>query len=389
VLAAAEQERFTRIKHAKRPVPFSTYELPYHAIDYCLRVAGIDLTDLDHVAYSYDPYPLLGTGREGATITLPLEPSAHPVAEGFESVWDPLFLSYVVNAPRQLADGAPHHLQRRFRKVQPAPYTWHFVDHHLCHEASAFLPSPFGHAAVLTMDGRGERATASYALGEGNDLRRITQIDLPHSLGLLYEEVTRYLGFLHSSDEYKVMALASYGKPRYLSEFRDIVRLGSDGRYSVEPPMLRERFGPARERGAALTQHHFDIASSLQTVLEETVLRMADWLYRETRVRYLCLAGGVALNCVMNGKLREQGPFEDIWVQPATGDAGTSLGAALWIDAQVRGDGERRYVMDRAFLGPDYGGVRSSRSCAHPSCPIAARPTSPTRPPRYWHRTRS
>jgi carbamoyltransferase len=126
----------------------------------------------------------------------------------------------VVNAPRQLADGAPHYLKARFRKQSPTPYTWHFVDHHLSHEASAFLPSPFERAAVLTMDGRGERATASYAMGEGNDLTRISQIDLPHSLGLLYEEVTRYLGFLHSCDEYKVMALASYGKPRYLAEFR-------------------------------------------------------------------------------------------------------------------------------------------------------------------------
>src|ERR687886_570055 len=228
VIAAAEEERFTRVKHAKRPIPFATYELPFRAIDYCLREAGIRLVDVDHVAYSYDPFLLLGRHRDEATIALPLEPSAHPTPAEWEAAWDPLFLASIVNAPRQLAGGAPHHLRARFRGARPdGPYRWHFVAHHLAHAASAFHASPYTRAAVMTLDGRGEKATTGYAVGEGNRLEWLGQVPLPHSLGLLYERVTEYLGFLHSSDEYKVMALASFGKPRYLAEFLDIVRLGT------------------------------------------------------------------------------------------------------------------------------------------------------------------
>ncbi len=355
VIAAAEEERFTRIKHAKRPVPFSTYELPFHAIDYCLHEAGITLREVDHIAYSFDPYQLLGTHRDRATVTLPLEPSAHPVPADWESPWDPLFLSYIVNAPRQLADGAPHHLRARFHKAGPPSYAWHFVDHHLAHEASAFLASPFERAAVLTLDGRGERATTTYALGEGNHIERLGQVEMPHSLGILYEQVTHYLGFLHSSDEYKVMALASFGKPRYIGAFREMVQLDADGRYTVRPPRLQERFGPARLRGAPLTQQHMDIACSLQAVLEETVQELAHWLHGKTGAQNLGMAGGVALNCVLNGKLQACGPFQEIWVQPAAGDAGTALGAALWIDAATRRGSPRQYTMEHAFLGPEYG----------------------------------
>src|SRR3954462_11949260 len=253
VVAAAEVERFTRIKHGKRPVPFSTWELPFHAIDFCLREAGIRLVDVDHVAYSYDPYLLLGGHRGDATITLPLEPSAHPRPEEWEAAWDPLFLSSIVNAPRQLADGAPHHLRDRFRGVRSdGPFRWHFVAHHLAHAASAFHCSPFEQAAVMTLDGRGERATTGYAVGKGTDLEWLGQVHMPHSLGVLYERVTEYLGFLHSSDEYKVMALASYGRPRHVEAFRDIVRLGDQGQYTIGPLRLEERFGPARQRGGPI-----------------------------------------------------------------------------------------------------------------------------------------
>jgi carbamoyltransferase len=356
VLAAAEDERFTHVKHAKRPVPFSTWELPYHAIEYCLKAGGITLRDVDHVAYAYDPHLLLGRRKADATITLPLEPSAHPTPEEFEAAWDALFLSSIVNAPRQLADGAPHHLKARFRGVRPdGPFRWHFVAHHLAHAASAFLPSPFPRAAVMTLDGRGERATTGYGVGDGTELEWLGQVHMPHSLGILYERVTEYLGFLHSSDEYKVMALASYGRPRHLDAFRDIVRLGEQGQYTIEPLRLEERFGPARERGGPLDQRHFDTAHSLQVVLEETVLEIARWLHEASGCDDLCMAGGVALNCVMNARLRDRGPFRDIWVQPAAGDAGTSLGAALWIDARERGATDRPYVMDHAYLGPEYG----------------------------------
>jgi len=355
VIAAAEDERFTHVKHGKRPVPFSTWELPYHAIDYCLREAGISLVEVDHVAYSYDPYQLLGNRPGRPTISLPLEPSAQPTKSEWESPWDPLFLSSIVNAPRQLADGAPHHLQTRFRGAGPdGPYRWHFVDHHVTHAASAFHASPFNRAAVLTLDGRGERATTSYSLGHGAQLDRLGQVDMPHSLGLLYEQVTDYLGFLHSADEYKVMALASFGEPHFLSEFRDIVRMGTRGQYTIQPPELEERFGPARARGAELEAFHYDIAASLQVVLEESVLEIASWLHEESGADQLCLAGGVALNCVMNARLRDRGPFQEIWVQPAAGDAGTAMGAALWIDGAERGTDERAYQMDHAFLGPAF-----------------------------------
>jgi carbamoyltransferase len=358
VIAAAEEERFTHIKHGKRPIPFSTYELPFHAIDYCLREASISLVDVDHVAYSYNPSLLLGSYSNDATITLPLEPSAHATPTEWESAWDPLFLASIVNAPRHLAGGAPHHLQARFQGARAdGPYRWHFVEHHAAHAASAFHASPFQRAAVLTLDGRGEQATTSYSLGEGNTLRWLGQVNYPHSLGLLYEQVTGYLGFLPSSDEYKVMALASFGKPRFLADFRDIVQVGASGQYALKPLHLEERFGTARSRGGPLEQRHYDIAHSLQVVLEETVLQIVDWLYETAQSDSLCMAGGVALNCVMNARVRDKGSFKHVWVQPAAGDAGTALGAALWIDAlerQATGDTHRCYQMDHAFLGPTY-----------------------------------
>jgi carbamoyltransferase len=295
ILAASEEERVTHRKHAKRPVPFSTWELPFHAIDDCLKQAGITLGEVDHVAYSYDPFLLLRHDRRDATISLPLEPSAHPVPEEWEAAWDPLFLSSIVNAPRQLADGAPHHLRERFRGVRSdGPFRWHFVAHHLAHAASAFHVSPFERAAVMTLDGRGEKATTGYAVGRGTELEWLGQVHMPHSLGLLYERVTDYLGFLHSSDEYKVMALASFGKPRYAADFREIVRLGTDGQYTIQPLRLEERFGPARRRGGPLEPQHFDIAHSLQVVLEETVVELAHWLRRASGCDALCMAGGVA-----------------------------------------------------------------------------------------------
>ena len=338
VIAAAEEERFKHVKHGKRPIPFSTYELPFHAIDYCLSEAGISLADIDHIAYSYDPFLLLDRHRDEAVITLPLEPSAYPTSDEWESPWDPLFLSSIVNAPKHLVDGVPLQLQARIKSARKnSRYSWHFGEHHIAHAASAFHASPFHHAAVFTLDGRGEKATTSYSVGTGNQLRWLGQVNVPHSLGLLYEQVTSYLGFLHSSDEYKVMALASFGKPRYVADFREIVQLGSDGQYTVQSPHLEERFGPARIRGGPLEQHHYDITHSLQVVLEETALMLVRWLHEKTFAKNLCMAGGVALNCVMNARLRNKGPFQNIWVQPAAGDAGTALGAALWIDAQERG----------------------------------------------------
>lgn len=356
VVAAAEEERFTRVKHGKRPIPFSTYELPFYAINYCLERAGITLTDVDHIAYSYDPHILLGRHTGNETISLPLEPSAHPRPDEWEAAWDPLFLSSIVNAPRHLDGGVPFHLQERFRGIRSSgPYQWHFVEHHLAHSVSAFYASPFERAAVMTLDGRGETATTSYSLGEDTHLERIGQVNMPHSLGILYEKVTEYLGFLHASDEFKVMALASYGEPRYVDDFLEIIQWQSDGQFKVQQPLrLEERFGPARTKGEPFEQRHFDVAHGLQRAVEDTVLYLAEWLHNRTGSNQLCTAGGVALNCVMNGRLRDEGPFEHIWVQPAAGDAGTALGAALWVDAQQRGNSERRYQMEHVFLGPGY-----------------------------------
>lgn len=353
VIAAAEEERFTRVKHGKRPVPFTVWQLPFHAIDYCLKEAGIDLRDVSHVAYSYNPQMQLGAHAEQQTIPLPLEPSRIPTA--WLSPWDPLSLAYIVNAPRQLAGGAPHHLQNRFRGVRhDGPYRWHFVEHHLAHEASAFLAAPFDECAVLAMDGRGEHPTTSYGLYQNGEYLRLKQVNLPHSLGLLYEAITDHLGFLRSSDEYKVMALASFGKPVFASALRDVVQYRGKGDYTIASVDWTELFGPARRRGAPLEQSHMDAAHSLQVVLEETVARMVDWLHQETGSKNLCMAGGVALNCVMNAKIRDNGPFSKVWVQPAAGDSGTSLGAALWIDSQQRADKRRYWNMDHVFLGPAY-----------------------------------
>lgn len=351
LVAAAEEERFTHVKHGKRPVPFSTYEIPHHAIYYCLELADIHLSDVDHVAYSFDPGNLPRSGNGG------------PYGE-----WDALFLGYILNAPGQLADGYPHHLQKRFKGATTADFQWHYVDHHLAHAASAFLPSPFEEAAILTIDGRGESTTTSYYLGKGSTLVSLSEVRMPHSLGILYETVTSYLGFLHSSDEYKVMALASYGQPAYLDRFKSIIHIGKNGQYTIAPLDLAGWFGPARERNAPLEDKHFDIACSLQKVLEETVLELAGWLHRTTGEKNLCLAGGVALNCVLNAVLRDRGPFDNIWVQPAAGDAGTALGAALSVDAGLRPAGisrpadadshpqrpARLFRMDHAYWGPEY-----------------------------------
>jgi carbamoyltransferase len=355
VVAAAEEERFTRIKHGKRPIPFSTYELPFHAIEFCVKQAGIRLTDVDHVAYSFDPYLLLGRRAADSHIPIPLHSSGFERGE-WESPWDPLALSAIVNAPRHLASGIPHHLLERCGGLPDAgPARWHFVAHHLAHAASAFHASPFETAAVMTLDGRGERATTSYYVGHGQDLSEHGTVTMPHSLGLLYEEITTYLGFLHSSDEYKVMALASFGKPQYVEILRGIVRPAGQGRYEISPLNLAEWFGPPRARGGPLDERHYNLARSLQQVLEETTLELVSWLHDSTQQRSLCLAGGVALNCVLNAHVRSRGPFKDVWVQPAAGDAGTALGAALWIDAQVRpAMGMRRSTLEHVFLGPAY-----------------------------------
>ncbi len=354
LIAAVEEERFTQIKHGKRPIPFSTFELPFHAIDYCLKTANIHLNDVDHIAYSFDPSLLLGKHNGSGEISIPLTPGKGFDHAEWTSPWDPLFLSSIVNAPGQLIDGYPHHLQPRFINTVRGKAKWHFTEHHIAHAASAFFPSPYEHAAVLTLDGRGEIATTTYNLGSGTELTRIGQVNMPYSLGLLYERLTTYLGFLHSSDEYKVMALASYGKPVFINDFREMIQIGDNGMYTITNENLEERFGPARLKNDPFTKHHFDIAHSLQYVLEETVLELVNWLHKETNEKNLCLAGGIALNCVLNARIRDKSAFENVWVQPAAGDAGTALGAAIWTDLQEEKMPGKKFVMSHAYWGPEY-----------------------------------
>jgi len=360
LVAAAEEERFSRTKHGKRPVPFSAWELPFAAIDYCLREAGVALADVDHVAYSFDPARFVRGRLPDGVARLPLDP-AQAGDPGWDSPWDPLFACHVLNAPRQLADGAPHHLQARLRGVRhDGPFRFHWVDHHLCHQASAFLAAPFERCAVMTLDGRGEDATTAYGRWRDGRYEALGEVTMPHSLGLLYEKITAHLGFLHSSDEYKVMALAALGRPTMVGRFLELIGIGARGRYTIADFDPAALFGPARERGAPLLQRHFDLTASLQLALERTVLRLASWLRDASGERQLALAGGVALNCVMNAKLRDAGLFEQVWVQPAAGDAGTALGAALWTDHRERselagGPVARSWAMRHAYWGPGYG----------------------------------
>lgn len=354
LLAAVEDERFTHIKHGKRPIPFNTYELPFHAIDYCLKVAGIHLKDVDHIAYSFDPYQLIPADKAtAATCSIPFHPQKQS-STNQTNPWENLFLSAILNAPAQLVDGWPHHLQKRFIGSKITDWQWHYVDHHAAHAASAFYPSPYQDAAILTLDGRGELASTTYNIGNGTSMTRINQVDLPHSLGLLYERVTTYLGFLHSSDEYKVMALASYGKPTFVSDFREIIQVGTNGQYQIINENFEERFGPTRLKDSEFTSHHFNIAHSLQFVLEETALELVDYLQKATKMDNLCMAGGVALNCVLNARIRDLSNFKNVWVQPAAGDSGTALGAAMYVDLQERKAKTKTFTMDHAYWGPAY-----------------------------------
>jgi carbamoyltransferase len=303
VVAAAEEERFSRRKHGKRPVPFAAWELPEQSARWCLSYAGLAPGDLDAVAYSFDPA------------------LCRPAAElGLDDPWDWLRQEYAQRAPAFLAEALPG--------LDPGRVV--FVAHHVAHAASAALAAPFdGNCAALVLDGRGERA--SHLAGRYRDgvLEPLASQQLPHSLGLLYEELTAHLGFLRSCDEYKVMALASYGRPRHLDLLRSLITT-ADGGFQVEPVDFAALAPPRRSERDELTEAHADLASSVQVRLEEILLDLARWLYDAADgPDALALAGGVALNCVANARLSADGPFRRLWIQPAAGDAGTALGAAL------------------------------------------------------------
>ncbi|WP_346535246.1 carbamoyltransferase C-terminal domain-containing protein [Micromonospora sp. DPT] len=325
VVAAAEEERFSRRKHGKRPVPFSAWELPELSAAWCLSNAGVDVDvdSLDAVAYSFDP----GLCRDAADL-------------GLADPWDWLRVDYARRAPQFLAAALPGLDPEKVR----------FVPHHVAHAASAGLAAPPAgdDTAVLVLDGRGEVASHLAGVYRDGELSPLYSQELPHSLGLLYEDLTRHLGFLHSSDEYKVMALASYGRPKHLGLLRELVRVTDSGGFQVDR-IDWASLAKAAEPGAELTEDHADLAASVQARLEEVILDLARWLYDASGgASTLAMAGGVALNCVANARLAAEGPYRDIWVQPAAGDSGTALGAALHVAGTL---GDRATPMSGADLG--------------------------------------
>ena len=353
IVAAAQEERFTRKKHDAR--------FPHHAVAYCLEQASATLDQVDYIVF-YDK-PFLKFERL-------LETYLAFAPRGFRSfsMAIPIWVREKVFQKKLLCDelkryGSRGGLEKRLL----------FTEHHLSHAASAFFPSPFEEAAVLTMDGVGEWATTSVAMGRGNHLEVLREILFPHSLGLLYSAFTYYTGFRVNSGEYKLMGLAPYGRPVYADRIRDkLIDVKPDGsfrlnldyfNYCTGLTMTNERFddlfgGPVRQPEEELTQRHMDVAASIQLVLDEIVLRLTRSLAAETGARNLCLAGGVALNCVSNGKVLRDGRFEHIWIQPAAGDAGGALGAALAAHhlylGQPRSVSTFQDSMKGAYLGPAF-----------------------------------
>ncbi len=329
IVAAAEEERFTRRKHGKQAVPFSTWELPVESARWCLEQAGLKPSDLDLVGYSYDP-ALMDESADGLG--------------GLDRDWEYLRTLYAERAPRFLRSALPgldHGIVRHVR-------------HHVAHAASTALASPHPDCAVLVVDGRGERSSMLAGSYRDHKLDVLATQSLPHSLGLFYESLTEHLGFKRSSDEYKVMAMASYGTPRFADRFREAVYACGDGGFRTEPVdwnSITPARGPGAGKGHALDRpepEDADLACSVQTVVEEVLLDLVRWLRERTDHESICLAGGVALNCVANSKIFNRGGFSNIWVQPAAGDSGTALGAALALAGEA---GEPIAPMPSAALG--------------------------------------
>lgn len=353
IIAAAQEERFTRKKHDPG--------FPAQAIAYCLKEAGISLQELDQIVF-YDK-PLIKFERLLETY-LSYAPRGMTSFIAAMPVWLKEKLYLKATLKKELAK-----LGKCKEKTLPPLL---FSEHHQSHAASAFFPSPYEKAAVLCLDGVGEWATTSAWLGNGSDLSPLWEIDFPHSLGLLYSAFTYFTGFKVNSGEYKLMGLAPYGEPKYVDLIQDnLLDLKDDGtfrlnmryfNYCTGLTMTNKRFAklfgrPARKPESPLTQQEMDIAASIQVVTEQVVQRLANTIHKETGAEYLCLAGGVALNCVSNGKLLRNGPFKDIWVQPAAGDAGGAIGAALtaWHDYHKA---PRTVIlpdaMQGSYLGPKF-----------------------------------
>jgi len=339
---AAHEERFTRKRHDP--------DLPVQAVRYCLEVGGIRIDDVDYVVFYDKPFikfeRMLLTYLSTFPRSLPSFTKSIPIWLK-EKLWVPKMIHSKLGYDGEVL----------------------FAEHHQSHAASAFLASPFEDAAILTCDGVGEWATTTQGVGRGESFELIREIRFPHSIGLLYSAFTYYLGFKVNSAEYKVMGAAPYGEPKYAAKILDeLVDLREDGSFKLAMKYFAYDYGltmtnarfdelfgqPRRRPESDMQQFHWDMAASVQQVTEEIVLRMVRDLHRRTGMKKLCMAGGVALNCVANGRIVREGPFEELWVQPAAGDAGGALGAALFVHNAVLGK-PRSFRMDHAYWGPAYG----------------------------------
>ena len=347
IILALEEERLNRVKHAKPARVDNADELPIGAIELCLEKAGITWQEVDRVGYSFDPVKRL----KNKDYSEPVVPGDWGSAEG-----EQLFYEKLQQVPQKLSQLAGEDITAKFE----------WLDHHLCHAGSAYFVSPFEDAAVLIVDGIGEFESTTFYHGKGNRLNKLKTIDYPNSLGFLWEKFAQFLGF-SEYDACKVMGLASYGNFKYYDrEFRQLLTI-EPGSFQLDPKILQFRvndfseleklFGPQREPDQRLEERHMDIAATLQKVTEEVLLELANDLYHRTGSPNLCLAGGVALNCVANRILQEKTPFQNIYIQPAANDAGTAIGAAYGIWHQMLGQ-PRSYVMERPYLGPEYSDDR-------------------------------
>ena len=339
IVAAVQEERFTRKKHDQ--------SFPINAINYCLKEAGITINELDYIGF-YEK-PMLKFERI-------LYQHIHAFPKSFPT--------FIKTLPNFLGEKIRIHGVVKKKLKYKGDII--FIDHHLSHAASCYLVSPFKKAAIVTLDGVGEWATTTYGYGRGNDIVLLKEIRFPHSIGLLYSAITAYLGFTVNNSEYKVMGLAAYGEPTYYDKFKKLIDIKEDGSYLIDmdyfdyhykmtmpgKKFIRE-FGPIRKPNGDVTQRHKDIASSLQIVLEENVIKILNHVYKQTKMDNLCMAGGVALNSVANGKILKSTKFDDIFIQPAAGDAGGSMGVATYIYNTIL-DKNRVYKLDSAYLGPTY-----------------------------------
>ena len=352
IVAAAQEERFSRKKHDAR--------YPYNAVKYVLEEGNVNLSEVDHIVFFEKPFLKFERLLETYMAFAP---------RGFKSfsLSMPIWLREKLFQKKFLFDNLKQH-DEKFQDMNKIK----FSEHHYSHAASAFYPSPFKEAVILTLDGVGEWATTTVAIGQDNKLKMLKEIHFPHSLGLLYSAFTYYTGFKVNSGEYKVMGLAPYGKPKYKDLIiNELIDLKNDGsfklnmkyfNYATGLTMTNSKFSslfghPVRDpKKDLLTDFHMDIAASIQAVTEEVILRLTKDISKEYKIKNLCLAGGVALNCVANGKILNEKHFENIWIQPAAGDAGGSLGAALayWHQELKKPRTDLKDKMKGAYLGPKY-----------------------------------